>query len=119
MPDFALAGDGTQHKHIEQAAHMAYYKAPSYTDDATAVKNVHRFLGVSTPADHKAQTQLNEWVNTIRDLCILFNASPAGHSNPIDVDEVWAKLRGYMSDHAADQISLGELLKKFTAVCKQ
>jgi len=119
MSDFALAGDGTQHKHIEQAAHMAYYKAPSYTDGDTTVKNVHRFLGISTPADHKAQTQLNEWVNTIRDLCILFNASPAGNSNPIDVDEVWAKLRGYMSDHAADQISLGELLKEFTAICKQ
>ena len=58
-------------------------------------------------------------MNTIRDLCILFNASPAGNSNPIDVDEVWAKLRGYMSDHAADQVSLGELLKKFTAICKQ
>ena len=98
---------------------MAYYKAPLYTDGDTTVKNVHRFLGVSTPADHKAQTQLNEWVNIIHDLCILYNASPAGHSNPIDVDEVWAKLRGYMSDHAADQISLGKLLKEFTAICKQ
>jgi hypothetical protein len=71
---------------------MAYYKALSYIASDTTVKNVHQFFDVSTPTDHKVQPQLNEWVNTIYDFCILYNASPAGQFNPIDVDEVWAKL---------------------------
>lgn len=76
-----------------------------------------RTLGVHKAANHTAKQQLDGWIGIINACCNLLTKSPLGNNMCISSSLVAPKLRGVLSDHAADQKRFHELLKHWKIRC--
>ncbi|KAI0311301.1 hypothetical protein OF83DRAFT_1223333, partial [Amylostereum chailletii] len=68
-------------------------------------------LAMRTASDHTSAEQLRGLKDRLLKLIDVYNRSPLGVNNPIDIAEILAKLKGMLSDHASDQKRLAELIE--------
>lgn len=78
---------------------------------------VLRTLGVEKATNHTAQQQFNGWINVLDTCCDLLNRSPLGRSSHLSSRSIALKLRGVLTDHAADQKRLLELIRAWKQSC--
>ncbi|RDX40613.1 hypothetical protein OH76DRAFT_1365964 [Lentinus brumalis] len=98
MSTITLSGDGTGLKNIQHnARHLVVNKG-----------DVHRehVLGVSTAANHTAETQAAGWKDIASSYYNAYNNSPHGKENPQDSRTFASCISGAMTDHAEDQKKL-------------
>jgi hypothetical protein len=78
---------------------------------------VFRTLGVHKAVSHTAQQQLSGWIGAIDTCCNVFNRSPLAGGLQISSSTVAQKLRGVLTDHAADQKCVLELIRQWKQRC--
>ncbi|CUA76255.1 hypothetical protein RSOLAG22IIIB_12161 [Rhizoctonia solani] len=76
-----------------------------------------RTLGVHKAANPTAQQQLEGWIKAIDACCDTFNRSALGQNHHMNSHMVAPKIRGVLTDHAADQKRFHELLKQWKQGC--
>lgn len=101
-----------------------YMQLPVPTADTNGDKThegdrmpVHRTFGVHKATSHTAQQQFSGWISTIDTCCSLFMRSPLGIGSCISSKLVAPKLRGVLTDHAADQKRFLELIRQWKQNC--
>ncbi|CUA77938.1 hypothetical protein RSOLAG22IIIB_12921 [Rhizoctonia solani] len=117
---FTICGDGTTIKNQQYEAKALHMRFQSDSEkEATDPRQppLVRTLGVHRAVDHTAQTQLSGWVYAIESCCALFSRSPIGKNWAINGKGVARKLRGVLTDHAADQKRLLELIQNWKRNC--
>ncbi|EUC58491.1 hypothetical protein RSOL_260260 [Rhizoctonia solani AG-3 Rhs1AP] len=114
--------DGTSIKNVQHEAKAIYIRSPE--DEAVSApetrsnnQSVLRTLGVHKAPNHTAQQQLNGWISTLNTCCNVFSRSPLGKNQALRFQQVAPKLRGVLTDHAADQKRFCELLLQWKQTC--
>ena len=67
---------------------------------------LRQFLASTREVNHKTSTQFENWLTLFNDVATIYNSSPSGKKNPINVGEILRNITGYTGDHAADQKKL-------------
>ncbi|KDN38969.1 hypothetical protein RSAG8_09126, partial [Rhizoctonia solani AG-8 WAC10335] len=112
--------DGTTIKNVQHEAKAIYMRPPEDGAINTPESNnqsVLRTLGVHKAPSHTAQQQLNGWISTLKTCCDVFSRSPLGKDQTLRFQQVAPKLRGVLTDHAADQKRFCELLLRWKQTC--
>ncbi|KAF8594292.1 hypothetical protein BDV93DRAFT_459295 [Ceratobasidium sp. AG-I] len=105
---FSICSDGTTIKNQQHETRSLYQ---------TNRPPTLRMLGVHKATSHTAQQQLTGWVDALDACCNLFSRSPLGRSLPMSSKMVAPKLRGVLTNHAADQKRFYELLTLWKKRC--
>ncbi|KAF8597131.1 hypothetical protein BDV93DRAFT_513596 [Ceratobasidium sp. AG-I] len=121
---FTICSDGTTIKNQQHEAKSIYMRLPvqlTNINDDKAQDNsclpVHRIFGVHKAPSHTAQQQFSGWITTIDACCDAFVRSPLGMGSYISSKLVAPKLRGVLTDHAADQKHFLELITLWKRNC--
>ena len=110
-PAFTLSGDGATHKIIPHTSRWAVMIPHE------GLKPKDRFLGITPELNHTAATQVKGFKEEIQRYCDDYNASPLGTKHHFDSREIWRKMTGYLSDHAADQKEVFQELATYHQEC--
>ncbi|KAJ1309800.1 hypothetical protein OPQ81_006565 [Rhizoctonia solani] len=122
----AICGDGTSIKNQQHEARAIFMKPPSTLPEGEGVGAIAleasrpvvlRTLGVHKASSHTAQKQLEGWISAINRCCDVWNHSPQELNQRINSHMVAPKLRGVLTDHAADQKRFYELLREWKQRC--
>ncbi|GLB43920.1 hypothetical protein LshimejAT787_1501040 [Lyophyllum shimeji] len=105
-----LSGDGTTIRHRNVESQHGSWEVKSYTAESEEKRQVTRAFGITMSLDHTSETQLHTWKLRAQEFIATYNASPFGQSNPMDVWKFAGAILGLMTDHAADQKKLAQLL---------
>lgn len=123
----SLCGDGTTIKNQQHESKSLYLQLPKNDISANGDKAVfsgektpvYRTLGVHKAASHTAQQQFAGWLNTHENCCLTLSKSPLGQEYKISGQIIPPKLRGILTDHAADQKRLVELMIEWKKKCNR
>ncbi|OJT11000.1 hypothetical protein TRAPUB_12483, partial [Trametes pubescens] len=98
-----VSGDGTTNRNINfDSRHI-------HTHDGTA--HTTYFMGIHSAPNHTSETQLAGWKGLAKQYFDVYNESPRGKANPQDPRSFPAKITGVLTDHAADQHLLSNILQ--------
>lgn len=90
---------------------------PVQSPQGTPAQSVIRTLGVHKATNHTAQVQRNGWVTVLDICCDVLNRSPLGTGSRVSSQTVARKLRGVLTDHAADRKRLLDLIRQWKQTC--
>ncbi|KAF8601835.1 hypothetical protein BDV93DRAFT_445204 [Ceratobasidium sp. AG-I] len=121
---FSICGDGTSIKNQQHESkslflplHTSEHEQHAPTPIDVSIPPVLRSLGVQKASNHTAKLQLQGWISAIEACCNLFTRSPLGQGVLLNSQIIAGKLRGFLSDHASDQMKLFELLCEWKRHC--
>ncbi|KAG8724746.1 hypothetical protein FRC09_014811 [Ceratobasidium sp. 395] len=118
---FTICGDGTSIKNHQYEAKSLYIQprtepAVKEQQSIDVPQPVFRTLGVQKALNHTAQHQFNGWIRAIDVCCKALTNSSTGQNVRINSKLVAPKLRGVLTDHAADQKRFQELMKQWKRI---
>jgi hypothetical protein len=76
-------------------------------------KDVIRYLGAHKAASHTAQAQFDGWLSQFQVIIDILKRSPLNKRVDLTIPEIASKLKGLVTDHAADQKLLSKLLMEW------
>lgn len=114
---FTISGDGTTHKSLTYESRSIAMAVPTYGsgDSGTVYKN--RFFGIDHAINHTSAEQLLGWKRKFDEAHSLWLRSPMGSRSPITILESVTRMRGMLTDHAADQKKLARNLEEWRREC--
>ncbi|CUA67986.1 Myosin-10 [Rhizoctonia solani] len=119
----SICGDGTTIKNQQHEAKGLFLSNASELVQSDSEGESHqdshpsnltmRTLGVEKAISHTAQQQLDGWITTFETCCDALKRSPLGQNLHVSSETFALKLRGILTDHAADQKRLVELMREW------
>ncbi|KDQ11676.1 hypothetical protein BOTBODRAFT_113985 [Botryobasidium botryosum FD-172 SS1] len=121
-----LSNDGTTNKHINYESQHIMMNVPTYAPGSNPdaplsheVPPAQRFLGIRSAVNHTSETQLQGWKDTIDSYFSMYNASPFGDEDPLDVRDFARAATGMSTDHAEDQKKQFRLFEEWKSLCER
>lgn len=74
---------------------------------------VLRMLPIVRAPGHTSEEQLAGWKTMLEGLVAMYNRSPLGRASPLELEAVWEKVKGMLSDHSSDQRKLARLMEAY------
>ncbi|QRV88435.1 hypothetical protein RhiJN_16453 [Ceratobasidium sp. AG-Ba] len=120
----SICGDGTTIKNIQHEAKSLYiqpqqprHHSESLTANQGVQKPIFRTVGVQKAVNHTAELQLRGWIVALDTFCSVLNRSPLVQNHRLTSKMVAPKLRGVLTDHAADQKRFFQLIEAWKRTC--
>ncbi|KAG8705918.1 hypothetical protein FRC09_002694 [Ceratobasidium sp. 395] len=121
---FSICGDGTTIKNVQHEAKSLYlqvrqpnsHSEPSSKGEIEQ-KPIFRTLGVQKAINHTSESQLQGWIVALDSLCSVFTQSSLGQKHSLTSKMIAPKLRGVLTDHAADQKRFFQLVEAWKRGC--
>ncbi|KEP45955.1 hypothetical protein V565_228100 [Rhizoctonia solani 123E] len=127
----SICGDGTTIKNQQHEARSIYVQFPQNSGSdsefdsdpsgplqgkSSQISGL-RTLGVELTTDHTALKQFDGWMSALDTCCHTFNRSPLGQGLQTNRKMVAPKLRGILTNHAADQKRFHRLMQEWKRNC--
>ncbi|KDQ13332.1 hypothetical protein BOTBODRAFT_175645 [Botryobasidium botryosum FD-172 SS1] len=121
-----LSNDGTTNKHINYKLWHIMMNIPTYAPGSNPdtplsheVPPVQQFLGICSAVNHTSETQLQGWKDTIDSYFSMYNASPFGDEDPLNVRDFARTTTGMSTNHAEDQKKQFRLFEEWKSLCER
>ncbi|KDN39968.1 hypothetical protein RSAG8_08417, partial [Rhizoctonia solani AG-8 WAC10335] len=109
----SICGDGTTIKNQTYEAQLLHVPASDNPSTSHPQPPPLRTLGVHQAPSHTSQSQLEGWKAAITMCCNCLRSAPLGQHTHVNEQNFAVKLSGMLTDHAADQKRLVELMHQW------
>ena len=114
---FTISRDGATHRSLTYESRSIAMPVPTYGSEDDTVTYKSRFFGIDHAINHTSAEQLRGWKRKFDEAHSLWLRSPMGSRSPITILESVTRIRGMLTDHAADQKKLARNIEEWRREC--
>lgn len=114
---FTISRDRTTHKSLTYESRSIAMPVPTYGSEDDAVTYKSWFFSIDHAINHTSAEQLRGWKRKFNEAHSLWLQSPMGSRSPVTILKSVTRIRGMLTDHAADQKKLVRNIEEWRHEC--